>query len=217
MSENSKNTVIVSEESPPSPVQSPETQPSANAKCNGQRPPVFYRVTRCPNCGEDDLNHFDFGVFQRSDFLGVTSGGETGVDQTTMDGDCNHVVMCRNCDHRIFDDSQDTNEDLLEWAMDNGQETEMLEFLCPICESQDLYAHKTGIEISQEVVAVYPAPDESGGEHRIALDPNRYIDYAATRYRCHRDHELTKGDGRPVETADDLVEWLRAHLPNNRG
>jgi hypothetical protein len=84
-----RNNMVASEEDL---IQSSETQPNANGRFNtsdnsidkagnGERRPVFHRVTRCPKCGEDDLNHFDFGVYLRSRFLGVTSEGEAGCGQ----------------------------------------------------------------------------------------------------------------------------------------
>ena len=177
-------------------------------------PLVFHRIRSCPACGEDDLNLYDFGVFLRSDFLGMRSDGEKGGGRIQLDGDYEYVVMCRSCEHRVFNELSATTEQLMEWAITEGQEIETLKFICPICESKSLSQIRTGVEVIRDVVAVYTLPrdDTTEGGAEIALFPGQVFDYTTgPRYRCAKGHELAKDDGNPVETAEELVAWLKAH------
>jgi len=183
------------------------------------KPTVFHRCT-CPKCGEDNLNLFDFGVFLSGDFLGMTSEGELGCGRLELDGDYQYVVACRSCGHEAHNDLSRSNEQLLEWAIAHGKELEILTFSCPICESTGLCEHWTDVELFREVVAVYTIPGDSETDRQaeIALLPTREIYHsAAPRYRCREGHELAKDDGTPVETKEELVEWLKAHSTHEKG
>ncbi len=73
---------------------------------------------------------------------------------------------------------------------------------------------ETGIELVQEVRAVYTIPGDTDEEEQaeIALTPIRHTRYSANpTYRCLKGHELANDDGSPVETAEELVAWLKAH------
>ncbi len=184
------------------------------------RPPVFHRVPCCPQCGEDDLSFFDFGVFLRSDFLGMTSEGEKGCGPVEVEGDYEYVLECRSCGHRVFQEESCSEEQLLEWAIAVGEEVEALTFRCPACGTKFLSETRTGVEIIRDIAAVYTTPGNGEADHRavIALVPDRQIWYSGpTRYRCPKGHELAKDDGTPVETAEELVVWLKALAASDEG
>lgn len=176
------------------------------------KPPVFYRCT-CPRCGEEDLSLYDFGVFLRSDFLGVTSSGDKGCGCLELDGGGEMALICGTCDHRVFDEPSFSSEQLLDWARAEGEEIEMLTFKCPVCGTQNLTQVYTGVEVIREVKAVYTIPleDQSRDRAEVALEEDRLEKKQQfCRYRCSKGHELAKDDGTPVETPEDLVEWLKA-------
>ncbi len=175
-------------------------------------PAVFHRVT-CPECGEDNLSLFDFGVFLRSDFLGMTGEGKKGCGHVELDGDYEYVVECRSCGHRVFDDPSCTEEELMQWASEAGEDKRILPFHCSVCDSTSLSEIRTGVEIVRDVVAVCEVSQDDGPEEQplVALVPDKEIwVHGPIRYRCARGHELAKDDGTPVESAEELVAWLNA-------
>jgi hypothetical protein len=94
-----------------------------------------------------------------------------------------------------------------------------LDFICPLCGSVCLSEHTEKVEMFQEVVAVYTVKADNGEEQaEVALSPYRDISHcSAPRYRCSNGHELAKDDGTPVETAEELVEWLKARSGSDNG
>lgn len=181
---------------------------------------VFYQF-RCPECGENDLILIDSGIFAESPVSGITGYAEIGCARTTLEGDYELGIHCRNCDHQISNehsfDEHFENESLLERAMSNGQARDTLPFSCPKCNSSQLVKIATEIEFSQEVLAVCE-PDSPGGDPLVALSFLRDIGgRGISRYRCSRGHELANDDGTPVETAGELVAWLKAHSVHVKG
>lgn len=177
------------------------------------QPAVFHRLT-CSECGEDTLSLCDFGVFLRSDFLGMTSEGEKGCGHIELDGDYEYVVMCRSCGHRVFEDPSCTEEQLMKWASDAGEETRILPFHCAECDSTSLSEISTCVEVVRDIVAVCEVSkdDEPEEQPLVALVPDKQTWLRGpTRYRCARGHELAKDDGTPVETEQELIAWLKAH------
>jgi hypothetical protein len=177
-------------------------------------PLVFQRVRCCPSCGEDGLSYCDFGVFHRSHFFGMTSDGHKGCGRVELDGDDELAIFCRECGYEFHNDLSSTDEQLMERVVAEGQEIQVLNFSCPVCQSTRLYEHETGIELLQEVRAVYTIPGNNDEEEQaeIARTPIQHTRYSANpTYRCLNDHELANDDGSPVETAEQLVAWLKAH------
>lgn len=177
-----------------------------------EKSPVFYRC-KCPECGEDDLGIFDLEPFIRTDFLGVTSEGVKGCGHIELDGEFRYDLMCGRCGHVVLGEPSQDSEALLNWARAEGERAEMLTFSCPVCSSKNLYQISPGVEISRKVVAVYMISEKSEfcPEAEIALERGRLItEPQPFRYRCSKGHELAKDDGTPVETPEDLVEWLKA-------
>ena len=175
-------------------------------------PTIFYRVLCCPQCGEESLSLLDFGPHLRGGFLGMTSTGDKGCDRIELEGGHQYVVVCYSCGHQVFRGPSATTEQLMEWAVAEGQPRETLTFSCPVCGSHSLSQIMTGVEIVREVAAVYTIHRESETEPQaeIALIPDRATSLAtAHRYRCSNGHELANDDGSPVENAEQLVEWLK--------
>jgi predicted RNA-binding Zn-ribbon protein involved in translation (DUF1610 family) len=178
------------------------------------RPAAFYRVT-CPECGEDTLELIDYGVFLRSDFLGMNSDGEKGCGDLELDSDEKWVVTCRSCGCRPFDDASYSPQQLLQWAREAGEQKEISRFSCPICGSKTLYQSVTGVEMIRVVTAACPISD---GNAEVALYPfEQVLGSGLIRYRCPKGHELAKDDGTPVETAEELVEWLDCRSASENG
>jgi hypothetical protein len=174
---------------------------------------LFYQFP-CEVCGGNEFILNDYGVSTESPVLGITEDGQIGCARTTFEGDYEPSLYCRNCDHQISNASSfnDNFEDeaLFQWAKSNGQARKTLPFSCSKCESPQLVKTVTGIEFAQEVIAVCE-PDSPGDDPLVALRFLRDIGgRGITRYRCSRGHELAKDDGTPVETAGELVEWLKA-------
>jgi hypothetical protein len=194
------------------------TKRADNTK-NEAVPLVFHRVRCCPACGEDGLSHCDFGVFHRSQFFGMTSDGHKGCGRVDDDGDDELAISCRECGYEFHNASSSTDEQLMERVVAEGQEIQVMNFSCPVCQSTRLYEHETGIEFVQEVRAVYTIPGDNDEEEQaeIALAPIRYTRYSANlTYRCLNDHELANDDGSPVETAKQLVAWLKARVVHEK-
>ena len=200
---------------------SKEASPDHSVEQAGQKalPEVFHRLT-CPKCEEDTLSLYDFGVFLRSDFLGMTSEGEKGCGHIELDGDYEYVVMCRSCGYRVFEDLSCTEEQLMQWASDAGEETRILPFHCSVCDSTSLSEIRTGVEIVRDIVAVCEVSkdDEPEEQPLVALVPDKQMWFRGpTRYRCARGHELAKDDGTPVETEQELIAWLKARSASGNG
>lgn len=179
------------------------------------QPPVFYRCT-CPKCGEDTLELCGFGVFYRSEFLGVTDENEFGCGYMKLDGDYDWVIICSSCGHRVFDAPKVTVDNLLEWACTHGKAVSRLEldFTCPICGSQALERIERA---NRSVRAVYEISDnsETKGHAEVALSFEQVMEGGdSVRYCCWKKHELTNQGGSPVQSEEELVEWLKAHEPS---
>ena len=177
------------------------------------KPPVFYRRP-CSECGQNALNLIESGLFTRSPILGITSDGEIGCSGTELDGDYELGIYCRSCGQQVCSDSSLANECgdefLSGWAKAATEAPPTLPFVCSTCDSQELHQVEVGIEFSHAVVAVCEA-DPPGNGPLIAVSHLREIGGRGTyRYRCSQGHELAKDDGTPVETAEELVEWLKA-------
>jgi hypothetical protein len=175
----------------------------------------------CPECGHNALNLIESGLFTRSPVLGITSNGEIGCSRTELEGDYELGIYCRDCGHQVCSDSSLTNgcSDgfLSEWAESAVEARTALPIGCPKCDSQELYQVEVGIEFSHAVLAVCES-DAPGNGPLIAVSHLREIGGRGTyRYRCSRNHELAKEDGSPVETAEELVDWLKAHSTGVRG
>jgi hypothetical protein len=180
----------------------------------------FYRV-RCPKCGEAALDVIDSGVFIRSPLVGITSDGEIGCSHTELDDGYDFGILCRDCEHAIFTDSSFSNECedgfLLEWAKSNGEVLKPVTFNCPKCDSRRLYFFEENVKFSHEVSAVCES-DIPGGSPLIALSPILHIGRGGLyRYRCSRGHELANDAGNPVETPEELMEWLKSRRASVKG
>jgi transcription elongation factor Elf1 len=183
------------------------------------KPSRFHKCT-CDECGEDALVFCDFGAYLQSDFRRMTSEGEKGCGHLELEGDYEYVVMCESCGHRIFEDVSCSEEQILDWAIEHGKALPMLDFSCPICGSKTLSEISTGVEISREVVAVCEVSENGEPEKKplVALAPDRlFVHSRPATYRCSKGHELAKEDGTPVETAEELVEWLKARSASEKG
>lgn len=175
------------------------------------QPPVFYRCT-CPECGEDTLELCGFGVFYRSEFLGVTDEDEFGCGYRELAGDYDWVITCSSCGHSVFDTPTVSVDNLLEWAGTHGKAVSRLElgFTCPICGSQALERIERA---NRSVRAVYEISDNSDtkAHAEVALSFEAVMEGGdSVRYCCWKKHELTNEDGSPVQSDEELVEWLRA-------
>lgn len=182
--------------------------------------PMFHQF-RCSECGGNEFILIDSGVFTESPVLGITGHAEIGCARTTLEGDYELGIHCRNCDHQISNghsfNEHFEDEALLQYAKDDGQARITLPFSCPKCNSSQLVKIVTGIEFSQEVLAVCE-PDSPGDDPLVALSFLRDIaGRGISRYRCSRGHELAKDDGTPVETSEELVAWLNARSAIHEG
>jgi hypothetical protein len=185
----------------------------ASVNDSGQRgealqPPLFYRC-RCPECGEDALKLNGFGVFFRSKFLGVTNDGEFGCGDLELDGDYHWLIECGSCCYRDFDTDMLPTDSILEWAVAHGKALKTLEFRCPVCGSQYLQRIEKAI---RSVRAVYEIAEnsETKAHAEVTLSFERVAPAGKwVRYCCSNRHELAKHDGSPVQTPEDLVEWLK--------
>ena len=186
----------------------------------GTESPVFYRCV-CPKCGEDSLELFDFGTFLRSEFLGVTNDGEFGCGDLESDGEYHWVLQCGSCGFKIFDTDMLPSDTLLDWADAHGRAINQQQFSCPVCGSEYLNQVETHLERERSVRAVYEIRDNSETEAHaeVALSFERVVRGGeSVRYRCDMGgHELAKDDGSPVETAEELVAWLKAHSIGDKG
>jgi len=174
--------------------------------------PVFYRCT-CPECGEDTLELFDYGLFSRSKFLGVTNDGEFGCGHLEMDGEYQWVLECSSCGHKAFDTDLLPSDTLADWAETHGQPMKQLEFTCPVCGNNWLDQVEIDLKRKREVRAVYEIMEKSKSKpsFEVALSFARVVvGEKSVRYCCSMGHELAKDDGSPVENAQELVEWLKA-------
>jgi hypothetical protein len=190
-----------------------------NANPQNAKPSVFYRRP-CSGCGKDELDLIDSGIFTRSPILGITSDGEIGCSSTELEGDCELGIYCRDCGHQVCSESSLTNkcsdEFLSEWAKSAIAARPALPFACSTCDSPELHQVEVGIESSHAVVAVCEA-DAPGNAPLIAVSHQRETGGRGTyRYRCSQGHELVKEDGTPVETAEELADWLKAHASGEK-
>jgi hypothetical protein len=197
----------------------PSTVDNVTHEDEESEPLVFYRCV-CPECGANALKVFDSGVFTQSPVLGITNDGEIGCSHTELGGGYDLAVYCRSCGHHICKDSF-TNvctEDLLfEWAESHGEARNVLAFGCPKCDSHELVKVEIGVELSSEVVAVCES-DSPDAPPIVAVSHIRDIDRGGSyKYRCSRGHELAKDDGGPVQTPEELVEWLKANVSGRNG
>lgn len=175
-----------------------------------KEPPVFYRCT-CPECGEDAMELRGHGVFFRADLLGVTHDGDFGCGYMELDGDYHWVIECGECGYTAFDTDMLPPDPLIDCAAASGKAIKQLEFTCPVCESDRV--EKVYL-MSRSVRALYETSDNEAAEPHAeaALSFEQAIDYGeSVRYCCHKGHELTKEDGNPVQTDEDLFEWMKAH------
>ena len=191
---------------------------SENVILQGQKSdsPVFYRCT-CPNCGKDALELHDSGVFLRCDLLGVTGEADIGCGSLELAGACERAIQCWSCGHRIYEEASLDPDRLLEWARTHGKATNPLEFTCPVCGSHQLDQVEIEVERRRPVMAVYEIVENSEKEDyaEVALRCNRIVlGRESFRYRCTKGHELAKNDGSPVETGQELVEWLKTYRPS---
>lgn len=180
---------------------------------NEARPAVLHLVP-CPECKKDTLDLIDSGVSIRSPIVGITSDGEVGCLYTELTGDYQLGIRCRHCGHEVCGDLSVTgevgDEFLSKCAKSATEARPALPFVCSTCDSQELHQVEVGIEFSHAVVAVCES-DALGNAPLIAVSHQRDIGgRGISRYRCSRGHELAKEDGTPVETSEELVEWLKA-------
>jgi hypothetical protein len=182
-------------------------------------PPEFHRC-RYRKCGQDELR-LESRSSSESKLFGITSHGDIGCSPTEVEHYHLHGIYCQACGHRIcgasFSDNVCDDEVLFEWAKSQGEALTALTFVCPKCDSFILERTEVGIDFFNHVMAVCES-DSPGGAPLIALWPIRYSRGGRSyRYRCSKGHELAKDDGTPVETAEELVEWLKAcSAANNR-
>jgi hypothetical protein len=191
-------------------------RPSANENVSRQEAEhaVFYRCN-CPECGRDDLNLIDSGVFLCSPVVGITGEGEIGCSHTELDGDHELGLICRECGHTVCSDYTENlecqNDLLLKWAKSHGEAVCTIPFRCPVCDSNELNKVETGIDLWTVVEAVCEAVPPNGDALEAVSPVRHFLGRIAIRYRCSSGHELAKDDGSPVENPKELVEWLKAH------
>jgi hypothetical protein len=197
----------------------PSTADNATRRDEDTELSVFYRCT-CPECGENTLELSGFGVFFRSEFLGVTNEGEFGCGDLELDGEYHWVLECGSCGYRIFDTDVLPSDTLLDWAAAHGQAINHLEFTCPVCGSECFDNVEIHLKRSRSVRAVYEIRDNSETEPHaeVALSFERAVEGGkSVRYCCARGHELAKDDGSPVQNAKELVAWLKARRVVDKG
>jgi predicted RNA-binding Zn-ribbon protein involved in translation (DUF1610 family) len=179
---------------------------------------VFYRCT-CPECGEDSLELFDFGLFSRSKFLGVTNDGEFGCGHLEIDGEYHWALKCASCGYEALDSDMLSSDTLLDWADAHGQPMKQLEFTCPVCGNNWLDQVEIDLKRKREVRAVYEIMEKSKTKPsaEVALSYEQVVvGEKSVRYCCSMGHELAKNDGSPVATGQELVEWLKAQQAVNK-
>jgi hypothetical protein len=175
---------------------------------------VFYQCS-CPKCGEEGLNLMDSGLFENSNLFGITSDGEIGCSEPSLDGGYEYRIHCSECGSQVYPDyslTVSSEEDfLLSLAESKGKALTILPFHCLECGSDSLQSVEIGIEFESEVVAVCEA-HLAGAGPLVAVSPHRdFVNRGTFRYRCSKGHEVTKEDGSPVQNKQELVAWLKAH------
>jgi hypothetical protein len=177
------------------------------------KPSVFYRCTACMRCGKDSLRLRGFGELDHSPFEGVTGEGTPCLGHDLLDRDCHQGITCQECGYDVSLKGSEQSNALLEWARSTGEEIPAPGFTCPACRTHKLVQVQLEVEIYSGIAAVCEIvsgamPDK---KHMVALTGERLVMGGSSyRYRCENDHELANDDGSPVETAEDLVEWLKA-------
>jgi hypothetical protein len=147
-------------------------------------PLVFHRVRSCPSCEESVLSSCDFGVFPRSDFFGMTSDGHQGCGRVELAGIGERAIFCQECGYELHMDFC-THEELMELVVAEGQDIQVPNVSCPVCQSTFLCEHETEVELVREVRAVYTIPGDNDAEEQaeIAFAPHPDVHYAgALRY-----------------------------------
>ncbi|MFC1833214.1 hypothetical protein ACFL2Q_00600 [Thermodesulfobacteriota bacterium] len=128
-----------------------------------------------------------------------------------LGGDYDWEIECASCGYRVLDTEGVTLDSLLELAITHGTAANELGFTCPVCGSHYLEQVYT---MSRSVRAVYETSNNEKMEPHaeVALSYEQVTEYGKSfQYCCSNDHELTKQDGAPIRTLEDLVEWLKAH------
>lgn len=194
-------------------VKAPGLSEDKNIPPQDSEPPAFYRC-RCPKCAKDELR-LESSSSSESKLFGITSDGDTGCSPTESEHYDRDGIHCQACGHRVcgdsFNDPVCDDELLLEWAKSQGEALTPLTFVCPKCDSSMLQRIEVGIEFFNHVMAVCES-DSAGSAPLVALWPIRHSrGDRSYRYRCSEGHELAKDDGNPVETPEELVQWLRSH------
>jgi len=179
---------------------------------------VFYRCT-CPKCGGHDLELCRFGDFVRSWPVCIDEEEDIGCYEVELDGNCfDYHLECADCGHTLSGGWSDFTGPLLEGARSRNEKLETLSFICPSCKSRSLNQITAGARIFHSVVAVYTTTEEDDEESEpvVAISPHVTIcPFGPVRYECLKGHELVKDDGTPVETDEELVEWLKTHQASN--
>ncbi len=183
----------------------------------GTQLPIYYRCS-CPECGGEDLELLIFGFFLRGTLLCVNTQEDIGCEDTFLEtGDYNYVLECGDCGFTLSADRARIMHKLMGQARTLENELQTLAFTCPVCESKHLYQLDTQATIRRSIEAVYA--DSAQGEKEkqpvVALTYEPVMPSSGERrYECSGGHELVKVDGSPVENAEELVEWLKAHRPS---
>jgi hypothetical protein len=172
-----------------------------------EQPVVLHRC-KCPDCGEDTLELYDFGSWYRCGLIGINSKGEFGCEFVEYQGEYQYAIECPECNFRLPEEFCSDSQRVIEWARSQGDDRKTVQFTCPICGTHELYEAKTESEIRYDVTSIYLTSD--GGIRAAINGSEEVLPGSRLRYRCGMDHELMKEDGSPVETEQELIEWLKA-------
>ena len=183
------------------------------------KPLVFYRCT-CPRCHNESLRLRGFGQLDRGLFVGVTGKGTPGLVYDELDQDCDPGITCHDCGFDGYLQGAHQSNTLLEWARQTGEELPALRFTCPACGTHELMQVQLEVEIHSVIAAVCEIDSEAVPDRRamVTLTGEQLLLAGGPfRFCCENGHELAKDDGTPVETADELVAWLKANYAGDKG
>ncbi len=191
----------------------------------------------CPSCGGHNLQQYDNTTYNRACKVSVWLKDESDPDTVQIDEDSEPFYepigdseddpgwCCADCGGVLYENGSpvETESSLAEWLLEHcpqNNPSEDLDFTCPLCGSNRLDQPQIDIEKSEPVVALGQTEEsgetEAGSEVALSCDRIQRAG-KSIRYGCSNGHELTKDDGSPVESQEELVEWLKGHQPAVEG